>query len=75
MKLSSDRILTTHVGSLPRPQDVVDLLFAEDRGEPVNASIFQDTMRRRVAEVVSRQTEAGIFYEISSWSHVQSAYL
>ena len=33
MKLSTDRILTTHVGSLPRPQDVVDLLFAQDRGE------------------------------------------
>ena len=30
---SSDRILTTHVGSLPRPQEVVDLLFAQDRGE------------------------------------------
>ena len=37
MKTSSDRILTTHVGSLPRPQDVVDLLFAQDRGEPESA--------------------------------------
>ena len=33
MKLSNDRILTTHVGSLPRPQEVVDCLFAQDRGE------------------------------------------
>ena len=33
MKLSTDRILTTHVGSLPRPQEVVDLLFAQDREE------------------------------------------
>ena len=32
MKLSTERILTTHVGSLPRPQEVVDYLFAQDRG-------------------------------------------
>lgn len=33
MKHSTDRILTTHVGSLPRPQNVVEQLFAQDRGE------------------------------------------
>jgi hypothetical protein len=33
---SSDRILTTHVGSLPRPHAVVDVVCAEDRGEPVD---------------------------------------
>jgi 5-methyltetrahydropteroyltriglutamate--homocysteine methyltransferase len=60
MKRSTDRILTTHVGSLPRPQDVVDLLFAQDRGEPVNAAQFEATMQRAVNEAVSKQAEAGI---------------
>jgi 5-methyltetrahydropteroyltriglutamate--homocysteine methyltransferase len=32
------RVLTTHVGSLPRPQDVVDVIWAEDKGEPVDAT-------------------------------------
>ncbi len=60
MKLSTERILTTHVGSLPRPQDVVDLLFAQDRDEPVDAARFAETMRRGVDDVVQRQAEAGV---------------
>ena len=60
MKRSTDRIFTTHVGSLPRPQDVVDLLFAQDRGEPVDAAQFESTMKRAVNEAVSKQVEAGI---------------
>ncbi len=60
MRLSTDRILTTHVGSLPRPQDVVDLLFAQDRGEQYDAAKFDATMRRAVADIVSRQSEVGI---------------
>ena len=60
MKTSTDRILTTHVGSLPRPQDVVDLLFAQDRGEPVDAARFDETMRRGVGDALNNQTEAGI---------------
>ena len=60
MNVSSDRILTTHVGSLPRPQEVVDFLFAQDRNEPYDAAAFDDTMQRAVAERVARQCEAGI---------------
>jgi 5-methyltetrahydropteroyltriglutamate--homocysteine methyltransferase len=60
MKTSTDRILTTHVGSLPRPQEVVDLLFAQDRGEPVDESKFNETMRRAAADLVKRQAECGI---------------
>jgi len=60
MKRSTDRILTTHVGSLPRPQDVVDLLFAQDRGEPVDAAQFDATMKGAVNDAVSRQAEAGL---------------
>src|SRR5690348_12799077 len=60
MKLSTDRILTTHVGSLPRPQEVVDLLFAQDRGEQIDEAQFNETMRRSAADLVKRQAEAGI---------------
>src|SRR5215467_15662151 len=60
MKTSTERILTTHVGSLPRPQDVVDFLFAEDRGEPFDAQEYDKTLRRAVADVIARQSEAGI---------------
>jgi 5-methyltetrahydropteroyltriglutamate--homocysteine methyltransferase len=60
MRISSDRILTTHVGSLPRPQDVVDFLFAEDRGEASDPHEFDGALRRAVADVVGRQKEAGV---------------
>jgi 5-methyltetrahydropteroyltriglutamate--homocysteine methyltransferase len=60
MKLSTDRILTTHVGSLPRPQEVVDLLFAQDRDEDIDESQFNEVMRRAVADIVRRQSEAGV---------------
>jgi 5-methyltetrahydropteroyltriglutamate--homocysteine methyltransferase len=60
MKLSTERILTTHVGSLPRPKDVVDLLFAQDRGEPIDEKAFDATIGAAVATVVKRQADAGI---------------
>ncbi len=60
MRHSTERILTTHVGSLPRPQDVVDLLFAQDRGEPYDPSKFDQVMRRCVSEAVRLQIESGI---------------
>ena len=60
MRRSTDRILTTHVGSLPRPQEVVDFLWAQDRGEAYEAARFHETMRRAVAAAVDRQTEAGL---------------
>src|ERR1700722_4876177 len=60
MKLSTDRILTTHVGSLPRPQDVVDLIFAQDRGEPIDQANFDATVQRAVEDVIRKQVEAGV---------------
>ena len=52
------RILTTHVGSLPRPQEVVDLVFAQDRGEHVDPAVLDraiaDAVRDRVAHQVGR---------------------
>jgi 5-methyltetrahydropteroyltriglutamate--homocysteine methyltransferase len=60
MKTSTNRILTTHVGSLPRPQDVVDCIFAEDRGEAIDPQKFDSTIRNAVADVVAKQVEAGV---------------
>ncbi len=60
MKLSTDRILTTHVGSLPRPQEVVDFLFAQDRGEPYDAAEFDKAIRSGVLDALRSQVEAGV---------------
>ncbi len=50
----------THVGSLPRPQAVVDLLFARERGEPCDPAAFDACMAAAVMENVRRQKAAGI---------------
>jgi len=60
MKLSTDRILTTHVGSLPRPDDLVELLGKEDRGEPVDQAALQARAAAAVKQAVSDQVAAGI---------------
>ncbi len=58
--MASGRILTTHVGSLPRPQAVVDLVYAEDRGEPVDEAAFAKALDEGVREIVRLQREAGV---------------
>ena len=55
MKTTAQRILTTHVGSLPRPERVVTQLFAQDSGLNYNAAEFDTTMAAEVAAVVARQ--------------------
>jgi len=60
VKRSTERILTTHVGSLPRPKEVSDLLFAQDRGDSYDPADFDATIRRGVADAIRRQSEAGI---------------
>jgi len=57
---NSGRILTTHVGSLPRPQAVVDVLFAEDRGENVERQTYDEVMRSAVNECVAKQVVSGV---------------
>jgi 5-methyltetrahydropteroyltriglutamate--homocysteine methyltransferase len=59
MKASVDRILTTHVGSLPRSQAVTDVLFAREGNAPVPPHA-DATLRAAVHEVVQRQAEVGI---------------
>lgn len=60
MRLSTDRILTTHVGSLPRPDDLVPLLRAKDDGEPYDEAALQASVTRAVDDVVGQQVAAGI---------------
>ena len=60
MENSSNRILTTHVGSLPRPKRVADLLFAKDRDEDYDKTEFDRAIADGVKEAVARQLEAGI---------------
>jgi 5-methyltetrahydropteroyltriglutamate--homocysteine methyltransferase len=60
LKTSRDRILTTHVGSLPRSQAVTDVLFARDRGEPLDEQTASATIADAVKEVVRRQVDVGI---------------
>jgi 5-methyltetrahydropteroyltriglutamate--homocysteine methyltransferase len=60
MKTSADRILTTHVGSLPRQKEVLAFLFAQDKGESYDAAGFEEAMRRGVMDAVNHQVEAGL---------------
>lgn len=60
MLLSTDRILTSHVGSLPRPQDLLDMLEAEERGEAVDKAALEARVTRAIREIVARQVEVGI---------------
>ncbi len=53
-------ILTTHVGSLPRTQEVVDFIFARERGEAYDAAAFDAAMTSAVSETVRKQKEAGV---------------
>src|SRR5580658_7983509 len=60
MRVSTDRILTTHVGSLPRSQSVTEVLFARERGDTVDARADAAVISDAVAEVVRRQVAIGI---------------
>jgi 5-methyltetrahydropteroyltriglutamate--homocysteine methyltransferase len=60
MKMSTDRILTTHTGSLPRPEALRDVLLARERGEAVDAAAFEAATAAAVNEIVAAQVAAGI---------------
>ena len=60
MKRSAERILTTHVGSLARPDALVPILTAKDRGQPYDREAYARLVREAVADVVRRQTDAGV---------------
>jgi 5-methyltetrahydropteroyltriglutamate--homocysteine methyltransferase len=60
MRTSQHRILTSHVGSLPRPDDLIAANRAREAGEPADEAAFQQTLSAAVAEVVRRQRAVGI---------------
>ena len=60
MILSRDRILVTHVGSLPRSETISEMLIDREEGRPLSEQQLSDEMDRAVRHVIARQTEAGI---------------
>jgi 5-methyltetrahydropteroyltriglutamate--homocysteine methyltransferase len=60
MKLSTDRILTTHVGSLPRPPELLTLLESRETGQGFDQAAFETRLAEAVREVVAKQMAAGI---------------
>ena len=54
------KILTSHVGSLPRTQEVVDFIFARENKQPYDAHQFNQCMTRNVLDTVEKQKRAGI---------------
>src|SRR5918992_1825693 len=75
MRRSSERILTTHVGSLVRPQALLPFIRAKQSGQPYDERAYQDCLSRSVMDVVERQAAAGIdvpsdgeFGKSISWS-------
>ena len=75
MKRSTDRILTTHTGSLVRPPELLDFARARQKGEPVDQRRFDATLKDAVGAVVDRQVKTGIdvpndgeFGKSTSWS-------
>ena len=57
---STERFLTTHTGSLPRPDDLIRMMYAKEEGVPVERAALAERVRSAVAEVVKKQADAGI---------------
>src|SRR5579885_570553 len=60
MQRSTARFLTTHTGSLPRPADLVRMMFAREEGVPVDEAALKARVRAAVIEIARRQAAAGI---------------
>ena len=60
MAYGAERFLTTHTGSLPRPDDLIRMMFAKEEGVPVDPAALTARIGEAVAEVVKKQADAGI---------------
>lgn len=60
MLRSTDRILTTHTGSLPRPDDLIQMMFAKEEGVPVDREALAARIASAVSEIVDKQVAAGV---------------
>ena len=75
MHRSTDRILTTHVGSLIRPKELLDFILPMQRDESIDHAAFEAQLKRSVKDVVKHQAEVGVdivsdgeFGKVYSWS-------
>ena len=60
MGTGEERVLTTHTGSLPRPDDLIQIMWARGDGSPVDAGALSERVASAVQEVVDRQVDAGV---------------
>src|SRR3954471_13186595 len=60
MQRSTERFLTTHTGSLPRPDDLIRMMYAKEEGVPIDRAALAERVRAAVAEVVQKQADAGV---------------
>src|SRR6266487_3138796 len=60
MQFNTDHIRTTHTGSLPRPDDLVELLYAEERGDTDRHDLLLERVRSAVADITAQQRAAGV---------------
>ena len=60
MKLSVDRILTTHVGSLPRPDDLFEMMLERMDGKPIDEAAYAARVRKAVVDCVKQQADTGL---------------
>src|SRR5882724_8408566 len=60
MQRSTERILTTHTGSLPRPNDLEQLLYAKERGENPDPTAFAARVRSATVEILRQQLACGV---------------
>jgi 5-methyltetrahydropteroyltriglutamate--homocysteine methyltransferase len=60
MRRSTERFLTTHTGSLPRPDDLIRMMFAKEEGVPIDSAALDARITTAVAEIVGKQQSAGV---------------
>jgi len=57
---STERFLTTHVGSLPRPDDLIEMMIGVQKGDPVDPKALEARIKSAVGEMVAKQVKAGV---------------
>ena len=60
MKHSTNRMLTTHTGSLARPMELIEAMQLKERGQEYDAEVYAGLVRDAVSDVVGRQVDAGV---------------
>ena len=75
MKRSTERILTTHAGSLPQPDDLKEMVVAKNNGRPYDQEALARRVRSAVAEAVRKQLECGLDRKSTrlNSSHIQKS--